>query len=103
MALAEITIIPVGTPTPSIGDWIAESVRILEKESVKYDIGPMGTMVEGKSSDIFRIAGKMHRAALKIGIERVFTSILIDDRRDKEVTMKSKVASVKKRLRKSFK
>jgi len=31
MALAEISIIPIGTPTPSIGDWIAESVKILEK------------------------------------------------------------------------
>jgi len=70
MALAEISIIPIGT---------------------------------GRSSDIFRIAGKMHAAALKMGIKRVFTSILVDDRRDKDVTMKSKIASVKKRLKKSAK
>jgi uncharacterized protein YqgV (UPF0045/DUF77 family) len=31
------------------------------------------------------------------------TTIVIDDRRDKKVTMKSKVASVKKRLRKPAK
>jgi len=45
----------------------------------------------------------MHAAALKMGIKRVFTSILVDDRRDKDVTMKSKIASVKKRLKKSAK
>jgi uncharacterized protein (TIGR00106 family) len=75
MALAEISIIPIGTPTPSIGDWIAESVKILEKEGIKYELSPTGTLVEGRSSDIFRVAGKMHTAALKMGIKRVFTSI----------------------------
>ena len=45
----------------------------------------------------------MHSASFKKGIKRVVTTIIIDDRRDKEVTMKSKVASVKKRLRKSAK
>jgi uncharacterized protein YqgV (UPF0045/DUF77 family) len=33
-----------------------------------------------------------------MGITRVVTTVTIDDRRDKSVTMKSKVASVKKRL-----
>ena len=103
MAIAEITVIPIGTPTPSIGDWIAESVRVLEKEKIRYEVSPTGTLLEGKYSDILRVAGKMHSAALKKGIKRVFTTIVLDDRRDKEVTMKSKVASVKKRLKKSAK
>lgn len=100
MAIAEITVIPVGTPTPSIGDWIAEAVKVLEKEKIKYEVSSMGTLLEGKHSDIFRVASKMHMAALKKGTKRVVTTMVIDDRRDKEVSMKSKVASVKKRLRK---
>jgi len=43
-------------------------VRILEKEGIKYELSPTGIMVEGKSSDILRIAGKMHTPALKMGI-----------------------------------
>ncbi|MBI2487935.1 MAG: MTH1187 family thiamine-binding protein [Deltaproteobacteria bacterium] len=103
MALAEISVIPIGTPTSSIGDWIAESVRVLEKEKIKYEVSSMGTLIEGKVSDIFRIAEKMHETALKKGIQRVVTTLTIDDRRDKEVTMKSKVSSVKRRLRASAK
>jgi uncharacterized protein (TIGR00106 family) len=103
MVLAEVSVIPIGTPTSSIGDWIAEAVRVLEKEGAKYELSPMGTLIEGKASDIFSIARKMHEAALKKGITRVITTVIIDDRRDKEVTMKSKVASVKKRLRTSAK
>lgn len=98
MAIAEITVIPLGTPSPSIGDWIAEAVKVLENEKVKYEVSPVGTLIEGSNVDIFRIAAKMHSASFKKGIKRVVTTIVIDDRRDKEVTMKSKVASVKKRL-----
>jgi uncharacterized protein (TIGR00106 family) len=103
MALAEVNVIPIGTPTSSIGDWIAEAVRVLEKEGMKYELSPMGTLVEGKTSDILALVRKMHEAALKKGINRVVTTVMIDDRRDKEVTMKSKVAAVKKRLRASVK
>lgn len=103
MALGEISVIPLGTPTLIIGDWIAEAVRVMEGQGLKYELSPMGTLVEGKPSDIFRVAGKMHNSALKKGISRVITSVIIDDRLDKEVTMKSKVASVKRRLKKSSK
>ncbi|MCI0453561.1 MAG: MTH1187 family thiamine-binding protein [Candidatus Dadabacteria bacterium] len=103
MALAEVSVIPIGTPTSSIGDWIAEAVKVLEKEGAKYEISPMGTLIEGEASDIFTFVRKMHEAALKRGMRRVVTMLIIDDRRDKEVTMKSKVAAVKKRLKASSK
>lgn len=98
MALAQISVIPVGTPTASIGDWIAKSVNVLEGENIKYEISPTGTLIEGSTEDIFRISGMMHTAALNMGVQRVVTTLIIDDRRDKEVTMESKVESVKKRL-----
>ena len=98
MALAEISVIPLGTPTASIGDWIAQAIRVLEKEGMKYEISPMGTLIEAEISDVFRVAGRMHKSAFGMGITRVVTTVTIDDRRDKSVTMKSKVSSVKKRL-----
>jgi uncharacterized protein (TIGR00106 family) len=58
----------------------------------------MGTLIEAEISDVFRVANKMHESVFEKGITRVVTTVTIDDRRDKEVTMKSKVASVKKRL-----
>jgi uncharacterized protein (TIGR00106 family) len=101
MALAEISVIPIGTPTTSVGDWIAEAVKVLQKEGIKYEISPMGTIIEGRVSIIFSAVRKMHEAALKKGISRVVTTIRIDDRRDKEVTMKNRIASVKKRLKRT--
>jgi uncharacterized protein (TIGR00106 family) len=98
MALAEISIIPLGTATASIGDWIAQAITVLEKEGMKYEISPMGTLIEAEISDVFRVASRMHKPAFGMGTTRVVTTVTIDDRRDKSVTMKSKVASVKKRL-----
>ncbi len=103
MALAEISVIPLGTPSPSVGDWIADSIRVLEKAGVKYEVGPMGTLIEGKPTDVLRMAARMHESAFKRGIERVVTTVTIDDRRDKEVTLRSKVASVKRRLKEQAK
>jgi uncharacterized protein (TIGR00106 family) len=101
MALVEISIVPVGTSTISIGDYIADAIGVLETAGVKYEVSAMGTMFEGATKDVFSLARRMHEEAFKLGAQRVITTITIDDRRDKEVTMKSKVAAVKKRLKKS--
>ncbi|MCS6817677.1 MAG: MTH1187 family thiamine-binding protein [Blastocatellia bacterium] len=98
MALVEVSVVPIGTGTPSLGDHIAAAVRVLEKAGVPYEISPMGTLFEGELRDIFSLARKMHEAAFRHGAQRVITTITIDDRRDKSVTMRSKVASVKRRL-----
>jgi uncharacterized protein (TIGR00106 family) len=98
MALVEVSVVPVGTGTPSLGDHIAGAVRVLEKAGVPYEISPMGTLFEGDLRKALSLARKMHEAAFRHGVQRVITSITIDDRRDKAVTMRSKVASVKKRL-----
>ncbi len=98
MALVEVSVVPVGTGTPSLGDHIAAAVRVLEKAGVSYEISPMGTLFEGELKDIFSLARKMHDAVFRHGAQRVITTIIIDDRRDKSATMRSKVASVKRRL-----
>ncbi len=99
MALVEISIIPVGTSTTSMGDYIADAVRVLEKAGVKYELSAMGTLFEGTPREVFSLARKVHEAAFRRGAQRVVTRIVIDDRRDKQVTMRSKVAAVKRRLK----
>ncbi len=99
MALTQISIIPVGTATTSMGDYIADAIRVLEKADVPYEISAVGTTFEGAPRDVFSLARKMHEAAFRRGAQRVVTTIVIDDRRDKDVTMKSKVAAIKRRLK----
>lgn len=99
MALMEISVVPIGTPTPSIGDYIAEVVRMLEQEGAKFKLTDMGTIIEGDVEEILALARKLHETPFTRGIQRVITTIEIDDRRDKKVNIEDKVKSVMARLK----
>ena len=96
--LLEISVTPVGKEGASLGDTVVETLRVLEAEGVQYEVGPMGTSVEGDLDTLLRIARKMHEACFKLGYPRVITSLRIDDRRDKELTLAYRVESVKRKL-----
>ncbi len=99
MAIMEISIFPIGTGATSISDHVADAIKVLKKEKrVKYRLASMGTMVEGDLDTVMGLAKEMHRAVLKGDVKRVLTSIKIDERLDKELSMDGKVESVRKKL-----
>jgi uncharacterized protein (TIGR00106 family) len=99
MAIAEISVVPLGTKTPSVSQYVARAVKVLEREKdLKYEITPMGTIIEGDLDRILAVVRKMHEDVFGEGIARVVTTVKIDDRRDKAQGMKGKVDSVKKKL-----
>ena len=99
MALVEVSIIPLGTETPSVSQYIARAVQVLQAEKdIKYELTAMGTIVEGDLDRLLALVRKMHEAVFDAGITRVVTTVKIDDRRDKTSSMTSKIESVKRRL-----
>ena len=99
MALVEISVIPVGTPTPSVSQYIARAVKVLEGEKdIKYELTAMGTIIEGDLEQVLTLVRKMHEAVFNAGVMRVVTTIKIDDRRDKASSMSSKMESLKRKL-----
>jgi len=99
MALVEVSIIPLGTETPSISQYIARAVGVLQGEKdIKYELTAMGTIIEGDLDHLLTLVRKMHEAVFDAGITRVVTMIKIDDRRDKISSMSSKIESLKREL-----
>jgi uncharacterized protein (TIGR00106 family) len=99
MAIAEISIVPLGTKTPSVSQYVARAVKVIEKEKdIKYELSAMGTIVEGDLDRILVVVRKMHEETFGDGVARVLTTVKIDDRRDKVQGMKEKVDSLKKKL-----
>ena len=99
MAVAEISVVPIGTGSPSVSAEVARAVQILRDQSkVKYQLSPMGTVLEGDLDSIMQLAMQMHQAVFESGAARVITTIKIDDRRDKPLSMGGKVESLKKAL-----
>lgn len=102
MAVMEISVVPVGTGNPSISEYVAGALEVLRREEgVTFDLTPMGTIVQAESVEtLLGVAARLHRSVLEAGACRVLTSIKIDDRTDKELTMEGKVRSVKDKLAK---
>jgi len=99
MAIAEVSIIPLGTKTPSVSQYVARSVKVLEQEKgIKYETTAMGTIIEGDLDRILAAVKKMHEGAFGEGVARVITTVEIDDRRDKSQGMTEKLNSLKKKL-----
>ena len=99
MAMVEVSIVPVGTGTPSVSQYVASAVRLLRDEKdVKYELTAMGTIIEGDLERLLALVGKMHQSAFDAGVMRVVTTVKIDERRDKTLSVSGKVESVEQKL-----
>ncbi len=98
MALMEISVFPIGEGT-SLSKYVAKAIQALEGEpGIDYETTSMGTIVQGDVDRLLEVALKLHQAILDTGAQRVSTTIRIDDRRDKPVTLTSKLESLRRQL-----
>jgi uncharacterized protein (TIGR00106 family) len=99
MAIVEVSVVPLGTKTPSVSQYVAWAIKVLEKErGIKYEITAMGTIIQGDLDRILAVVLRMHEGTFGDGVVRVLTTVKIDDRRDKAQTMGQKVNSLKNKL-----
>ena len=102
MAIIDINVVPVGTGKPSVSEFVAGAVKILQKEpGIKWEMTAMNTIIEGDLDKLLTLVKKMHRSAFDAGAKRVVTTIRIDERTDKPLTIESKVKAVKDKIGKT--
>ncbi|WP_080845119.1 MTH1187 family thiamine-binding protein [Cytobacillus gottheilii] len=102
MAIVDVTVIPIGTKTPSVSMYVAEVQKILtsyeEAGVIRFQLTPMNTIIEGELPVLFEVIQKIHEAPFHQDIKRVATNIRIDDRRDVQRKMEDKVKRVQSLL-----
>lgn len=100
MAIVQVTTFPMGTETPSVSKYVAAVQRVLREapENITFQMTPMATIIEGELPDILAVIQRMHEQSFKEGAMRVYTSITIDERRDKPASMAQKIRSVEEKL-----
>lgn len=97
--VAEISVVPLGTGKPGVSEFVAKCLGVLKKrKALVYRLTPMGTIIEGTLDEILSVAKEMHEVPFAKGALRVVTTLKIDDRRDKPLSMEGKLSSVRKRL-----
>ena len=95
--IVEISFVPIGVGT-SLSCYIAKVIKNIEKSGLKYQLTPMGTIIEGEWDEISNLIDYSHNLIFEMGIERIITNIKIDYRLDKKSSMQDKIDSVKMKM-----
>ncbi|HVN38961.1 MAG TPA: MTH1187 family thiamine-binding protein [Myxococcota bacterium] len=98
MAIAAVSISPVGEGV-SVSRFVAAALRVAREEKrVRVRLDPMFTTLEGELDVVLALIRRMHEAVFEAGAVRVGTVIKIDDRRDRAASMEEKVQGVERQL-----
>ncbi len=85
MVIAEVSVFPLGTQSPSVSEYVAAAVRELEASGLECTLGPMGTTVEAESpEELYAAVARAQAAVFDLGAGRAYTVIKMDERRDVE-------------------
>ncbi len=95
---AELEIVALGTGSTSMSGHISDAIEAIENLGIKYQLTPMGTVIEVSSIDeVFKAVKAAHEALVKKGVKRIVTHLIIDDRRDTPKSMEEKVEAVRRK------
>jgi uncharacterized protein (TIGR00106 family) len=96
MATADLTVLALGRKELSATEYIAEIQRRLRNQDrVRFKMHAMGTSLEGTTEDILAVVGELHAVPFDQGVQRVYSVLKLDERRDRpRQTLEDKVRSV---------
>lgn len=95
MIIAEVSIAPIGEGT-SLSKYVKAGIEAVKRKGLRVEPGAMCTVFEAKTLDeIFEAVKEAHNQALALGAKRVLTHLIIDDRRDKEASIDTKLSAVR--------
>lgn len=96
MILLEFSMSPLGKGE-SVGEYVAESLRIIQRSGLDYRLHAMGTIIEGEWDQVFAVAKECFEA-MSQKASRVSCTMKMDYRAGASGRLESKVASVTQRL-----
>lgn len=83
VVVAEVSIFPLGTESPSVSRYVAAAVKELEASGLRCTLGPMGTTVEAETiEEVYAALARAQAAIFDLGVERAYTVLKMDERRD---------------------
>lgn len=94
MPVAELSVVPIGTGSPSVSRYVVEALKVIRRSGLTCELSSMGTAVEGPLPKILAVAKAVHESAFRLGAERVITTLKIDERRDKPLSIAGKKRAV---------
>ena len=91
-ALFEVSLVPLDKGE-SIGKYVARCVDVIDKSGLDYQVGSMGTCIEGEWDEVMQVV-KQCLEALQQDCHRISISMKVDYREGKSHCLKTKVEHV---------
>jgi uncharacterized protein (TIGR00106 family) len=95
--IADLCVIPLGVGL-SLGSYIAECEKILQKAGLKTHLHGYGTNIEGEWDAVMQAIKDCHQALHGMGAPRISTTVRLGTRIDREQTIEDKIRSVQEKL-----
>lgn len=91
MIVAEFSVFPMGAGT-SGGRYVRAVHDMLKKAGIEFIAGPMSTAIEAETfEEICMIIERANKVLSDMEVQRIITSVKIDYRLDKDISMQSKL------------
>lgn len=94
----QLTMFPTGKASVGSSQAVAKVIDIIDRSGYPYTMGAMSTAIEGDWDGVIKLIDKARRT-LRRSHDRVYISIVIDDRKDAKNRLTGKIASVERKLR----
>jgi len=98
--LAQVSIFPVGTKE-SLSKEVAKVLDIIDRSGLSYRVTAMSTLIEGNWDEVMAVIKRCHRT-MRRSHNRVYTSIVIDDRKGAVRRLTGKVEALENVLRRKL-
>jgi uncharacterized protein (TIGR00106 family) len=102
--IADFSIVPVGHGETSVGKYVAAVVKALKNiKGLETEVTPMGTILASNNiATILEAVRISHETIIAMGVQRVLSTLRIDERRDKQRTMNDKIKAIEEYMKKEY-
>jgi uncharacterized protein (TIGR00106 family) len=90
--IVDLCVVPIGVGV-NLAPYIAACERVLLDACLKIQLHPNGTAIEGEWGPVFAAIEACHQAVHAMGCPRVYTTVKINTRTDKDPSLEDQVAS----------
>ena len=91
--IVDLCVVPIGVGV-NLATYIAACERVLLDAGLKIQLHPNGTAIEGEWGPVFAAIEACHQAVHAMGCPRIYTTVKVNTRTDRDQTLEEKVASV---------
>ncbi len=97
--IVDFSIFPMDPEGPSLSPYVARALNVIKDSGLSYQLGPMGTSIEGEWEDVMHVVDACYRE-LEQDCDRIYMNIKVDSKKGRIHGILSKVESVFEKAKK---